>query len=132
MAVALSRDAIFEWLKAFAKAIDIHKNWLTELDSAIGDGDHGVNMHRGMQAVMTKLPALAEQEISAVLKAVGMTLISTVGGASGPLYGTLFLQMAAATTGKHELALADCAAMLKAGAGGVAMRGKANLGDKTM
>ena len=129
---AISRDAIIAWIKAFAGLIAAQKEYLTQLDSAIGDADHGVNMDRGFQAVLQKLPAAANQDIGAIFKLVGMTLISTVGGASGPLYGTIFLQMGAATAGKFELTLADWAAALESGIEGVARRGKALSGDKTM
>lgn len=130
--MTISRDAVIEWIKAFAAVVETNKNYLVQLDSDIGDGDHGANMHRGMQAVVTKLPTVADKDIGAVLKTVGMTLVSTVGGASGPLYGTMFMQMGTAATGKMELTLADWAAMLEAGLNGVIMRGKANPGDKTM
>ena len=130
--VTISRDAVVDWIKAFADVIAEQKDYLTQLDSAIGDADHGVNMHRGMQAALGKLPGVADKDIGTILKTVGMTLVSTVGGAAGPLYGTLFMQLGAATAGKLELTLADWAAALEAGIDGVVMRGKANLGDKTM
>jgi dihydroxyacetone kinase-like protein len=130
--LSISRDAVLNWVKAFAAAIAEQKDYLTQLDSAIGDADHGVNMDRGFQAVLTKLPGVADKDIGTVLKTVGMTLVSTVGGAGGPLYGTLFIQMGTATAGKLELTLADWAAALEAGVNGVVMRGKANPGDKTM
>ncbi|MBP7690527.1 MAG: dihydroxyacetone kinase subunit L [Anaerolineales bacterium] len=128
----MSRDAVLDWIKAFAAVVEQNKDYLTELDSAIGDADHGANMHRGMQAVVAKLPGVADKDIGTVLKTVGMTLVSTVGGAGGPLYGTLFMQMGATTAGKLELTLADWTAALDAGVAGVVMRGKANPGDKTM
>jgi dihydroxyacetone kinase-like protein len=130
--MTISRDAVLDWLKAFAGVIEVNKDFLVQLDSAIGDGDHGANMHRGMQAALTKIPTVADKDIGTILKTVGMTLVSTVGGAAGPLYGTMFMQMGTATTGKMELSLADWAATLEAGLNGVIMRGKANLGDKTM
>lgn len=130
--MTISRDAILEWIKTFAEAIAAHKAYLTQLDSDIGDGDHGANMHRGFQAVLTKLPGVADKDIGTIFKTVGMTLISTVGGASGPLYGTFFIQMAVTTAGKLELTPGDWATALQAGVEGVMMRGKANLGDKTM
>ena len=130
--MTISRDAVVDWIKAFADVIAEQKDYLTQLDSAIGDADHGVNMHRGMQAALGKLPGVADKDIGTILKTVGMTLVSTVGGAAGPLYGTLFMQLGAATAGKLELTLADWAAALEAGINGVVMRGKANLGDKTM
>ncbi len=131
-ATTLSRDAILDWLKAFAALIAENQEYLTQLDSAIGDADHGANMHRGMQAVIGKLPTLADKDIGTILKTSGMTLVSTVGGASGPLYGTLFLQMGAATANKLELTLADWTAALESGVNGVITRGKAEPGDKTM
>ena len=108
---AAQRTDIVAWLVAYADALAANRDYLTELDSAIGDADHGVNMDRGFQAVVAQLTAQpaapAEGDIGATLKGAGMTLISTVGGASGPLYGTLFLGMAAAAAGKLELTLAD-------------------------
>jgi dihydroxyacetone kinase-like protein len=130
--VSISRDAVVAWIQAFAAEIKANKEYLTQLDSAIGDADHGTNMDRGFQAVLTKLPGVADKDIATVLKTVGMTLVSTVGGAGGPLYGTLFMQMGTTATGKLELTLTDWVAALGAGVGGVVMRGKANLGDKTM
>jgi len=128
----ITRTDFSRWLMLFANLIAANKDYLTELDSAIGDADHGINMERGFQAVLLKLPSLADQDIGSICKAVGMTLISTVGGASGPLYGTLFLQMGAATAGKQALSLPDWVAALQAGVDGVAKRGKAVPGDKTM
>jgi len=129
---SVSRDAVLDWIKQYAAVITTNKAYLTDLDSAIGDADHGVNMDRGFQAALTKLPGVLDKDIGTILKTVGMTLVSTVGGAGGPLYGTLFMQMGAATAGKLELTLADWVAALEAGLNGVLMRGKANLGDKTM
>ncbi len=130
--MSISRNAVLDWITATAAAIAADKDYLTQLDADIGDGDHGANMDRGFQAVLTKLSGVADKDIGTVLKTVGMTLVSTVGGAGGPLYGTLFIQMGTATAGKLELTLADWAAALEAGVNGVVMRGKANLGDKTM
>ncbi len=130
--MTISRDAVLAWIKNLAAAIAQQKDYLTQLDSDIGDGDHGANMHRGFQAVLGKLPGVADKDIGTIFKTVGMTLVSTVGGAGGPLYGTLFMQMGTATAGKTELTLADWAAALEAGLKGVVMRGKANLADKTM
>jgi len=121
-----------EWVRAFAAAIAENKDHLTELDAAIGDADHGINMNRGMQAVLGKLDAVADDDIGALLKAVGMTLVSTVGGASGPLYGTLFLRMGTAVAGQPGMSAQEWAAALAAGVAGVQGRGKAELGDKTM
>lgn len=126
------RDDVIAWIQAFAAVIAENKGYLTQLDSDIGDGDHGTNMDRGFQAVCAKVPELADKDIGSILKTVGMTLVSTVGGASGPLYGTFFLQAGSATSGKLELSLGDWVAALQAGVDGVVMRGKASLGDKTM
>lgn len=130
--MAISRDTILAWIKAYAAAIASNKEYLTELDSAIGDADHGVNMDRGFQMVLSKLPTVADKDIGSVFKLIGMTLVSSVGGASGPLYGTFFIQMASVTAGKLELTPADWAAALEAGVNGVILRGKAAPGDKTM
>jgi dihydroxyacetone kinase-like protein len=118
------------WIEAFAAEIAEHREELVRLDTAIGDGDHGTNMNRGMSAAVEKLGD--EADIGAVLKSVAMTLISKVGGASGPLYGTLFLQMATATAGKAELDVAGFGEALAAGVAGVQKRGRAEPGDKTM
>lgn len=126
------RDDVIAWIQAFAAAIAENKDQLTQLDSDIGDGDHGTNMDRGFQAVSAKVPELADKDIGSILKSVGMTLVSTVGGASGPLYGTFFLQAGSATSGKLELSPADWVGALQAGVDGVIMRGKASPGDKTM
>lgn len=120
-------------IRAVGDAIIKNKEWLTELDSAIGDADHGINMTRGFTAVAVKLDSLSnDMEPAAVLKTVGMTLISTVGGASGPLYGTAFLRAAAAVAGKKILDRDAVAAILAAAIVGIKERGKAVQGEKTM
>lgn len=128
----MSYTQVSDWIRAFAATVAENKDYLTELDSAIGDADHGINMNRGMQAVLGKLDAGEAADVGALLKTVGMTLVSTVGGASGPLYGTLFLQMGTSAAGKPDLSDDDWAAALAAGVAGVQRRGKAELGDKTM
>jgi phosphoenolpyruvate---glycerone phosphotransferase subunit DhaL len=130
--VSVSVGQVSDWIRAFAAVVAENKEYLTELDSAIGDADHGINMNRGMQAVLGKMDAAESADIGVLLKAVGMTLVSTVGGASGPLYGTLFLQMGTSATGKSDLSGDDWADALAAGVAGVQKRGKAELGDKTM
>jgi dihydroxyacetone kinase-like protein len=130
MAVPYAR--VLAWVEAFSSTVAENREYLTRLDSAIGDADHGINMDRGMKAVMAKLDGLEGNDIGAMLKTVGMTLVSTVGGAGGPLYGTLFLQMGMATDGKTELGPEDWAAALDGAVNGVQMRGKAEPGDKTM
>jgi dihydroxyacetone kinase-like protein len=123
---------VVRWVRAFADTIAENKEYLTTLDSAIGDADHGINMNRGMTAVAGKLDGLADTDIAATFKAIGMTLVSTVGGAGGPLYGTLFLRFGVGTAGKERLELPDWAAMVESGVEGVRARGKAEPGDKTM
>ena len=130
--MSISRDAVVAWIEAVAAGISAKKQYLTQLDSDIGDADHGTNMDRGFQAVLTRLPGVADQDIGSIVKAVGTTLVSTVGGASGPLYGTFFMRMGTTTAGKLELSLADWVVALDAAVGGVVKLGKANLGDKTM
>jgi phosphoenolpyruvate---glycerone phosphotransferase subunit DhaL len=131
--MSLGHDDVVRWIRAFAAEVGANKEQLTQLDAAVGDGDHGINMQRGMTAVLVKLDAASEeQDIGALLKTAGMTLVSTVGGAGGPLYGTLFLQMGTAVSGKDELGPDDWAAALEAGIAGVQARGKAEAGDKTM
>ena len=156
MSDTVDREGVAAWLRAFAVAVAENRAYLTELDAAIGDADHGSNMDRGMKAAVGKLDALGETggagepggggkpggggepggaaagAVGALLKTVGMTLVSTVGGAAGPLYGTLFLDMGRAAGGAEELTVAQWAAVLEAGVKGVQARGKAELGDKTM
>jgi dihydroxyacetone kinase-like protein len=129
----VSYDDVVRWIRAFAAEIGTNKEQLTQLDSAIGDGDHGINMDRGMSAVLGKVDAAGQdQDIGALLKNVGMTLVSTVGGAGGPLYGTLFMQMGTAVPGKAVIGPDDWTAALDAAVSGVQARGKAEPGDKTM
>ena len=130
--MAISGSDVRAWLGDFASAVAEHRAELVALDTAIGDGDHGTNMDRGMRAAVEKLEATEGDDIGALLKAAGMTLVSKVGGAAGPLYGTLFLQMGMATTGREELDLAGWTAALEAGVKGVQARGKAEREDKTM
>ena len=130
--MSVGYDDVGSWVRAFASDVQANKDYLTQLDSAIGDADHGINMNRGMTAVLGKLDESGDQDIGALMKTVGMTLVSTVGGAGGPLYGTLFLQMGTASSGKGELGPDDWAAALEAAIGGVQARGKAEPGDKTM
>jgi dihydroxyacetone kinase-like protein len=123
---------ILDCLHKMANVIEENKEYLTGLDAAIGDADHGINMHRGFQAVLKKLPGVEDKDAGNILKMVGMTLVSSVGGAGGPLYGTAFMQAGMAVAGKHELEAEDVLAALDAALKGVVMRGRANLGDKTM
>ena len=128
----MTNEDNLRWLEHIADVLHENAAYLTQLDSPIGDADHGVNMDRGFKAVRDKFPSMAEMDISTQLKTVGMTLVSTVGGASGPLYGTAFLRAGTAVAGKGELDTADIVAMLEAFLGGIVARGKANPGEKTM
>jgi dihydroxyacetone kinase-like protein len=130
--VAVDRDSTLAWMSAFAEEMSQHRQELVRLDTAIGDGDHGTNMNRGMQKALEKLQASEPADPGAVLKTVAMTLISSVGGAAGPLYGTLFLQIGNAIAGEAEVDLAGFAAGWRKALEGVQARGKAQLGDKTM
>jgi dihydroxyacetone kinase-like protein len=130
--MTITRDQVLDWVKQSAAVLAENRTYLIELDSAIGDADHGANMDRGFRAVMAKMPELENKDIGTIFKTVGMTLLSTVGGAGGPLYGTFYLQAGMKTTGKMELSLADWKEALEAATNGVIMRGKAELGDKTM
>jgi dihydroxyacetone kinase-like protein len=125
-------DDVVRWVRVFTATMVEQKGYLTELDSAIGDADHGINMDRGMNAALAKIDVLPPGDIGNLLKTVGMTLVSTVGGAAGPLYGTLFLQLGTATAGKKELTAEDWLAAVTAAVEGVRARGKAEPGDKTM
>jgi phosphoenolpyruvate---glycerone phosphotransferase subunit DhaL len=128
----ISYDDVVAWVRLLAERLHAEKEYLTELDSAIGDADHGINMDRGFQAVTGKLDTLASPDIGGCLKTIGSTLVSTVGGASGPLYGMLFIQMGGAAAGKETLSVAEFAVAFDAGIGGVLRIGKAGPGDKTM
>jgi len=128
----LTIDRLADWLEAFEAAVTEQRAWLTELDSAIGDADHGANMARGMAAVTAKLEQGRPATVDELFKAVGMTLVSSVGGASGPLYGTLFLRMGMAAGAVPSLDGSALAAALRAGLDGIVARGKAEAGDKTM
>ena len=128
----ISYANIQAWITAFAQAVRENRDHLTELDAAIGDADHGANLDRGMQVVLAKLSSTQTSDIGSLLKTVGMTLVSTVGGASGPLYGTIFLRLGQSTVGKETLTAEDWLAALRSGVEGVVARGKASPGDKTM
>ena len=130
--LTIDSKKLMDILQATAKRIEAEKAFLTELDNEIGDGDHGINLARGFAAVEKKLPELADKDIGAILKGVGMALVSSVGGASGPLYGTAYMKAGAAMKGKTELTPDDLAAAFDAAIGGVQMRGKAHEGEKTM
>jgi dihydroxyacetone kinase-like protein len=123
--------ALTRWIRRFAELVREHRDELTSLDAAIGDADHGTNMDRGMKAVLDALAGDPPATANAFFKAVGMTLVRTVGGASGPLYGTFFLRMATAVP-EEPLTAEAFATAFRAGLDGVLARGKAEAGDKTM
>ena len=124
--------ALDRWVRSFALLVAENKDLLTDLDAAIGDGDHGANMDRGMRAVLVALDDTPPVTASALFNKVGMTLVSTVGGASGPLFGTFFLRAGGSSGDTAEISLAQLAAALRAGLDGIVARGKAEAGDKTM
>jgi dihydroxyacetone kinase-like protein len=128
----ITTEDTVRWLQQLARVLHENRDYLTQLDSAIGDADHGINMDRGFKAVIDKLPTVESMDIGSILKTVGTTLVSTVGGASGPLYGTAFLRAGMATSGKHELYEADVVTLLEAALEGIKARGKAQPGEKTM
>ena len=125
-------DLVVAWIGEFARLIERDASYLTELDAAIGDADHGVNMQRGMAAAVAALEESAPQTPGQACKQLATVLIGSVGGASGPLYGTLFLRMAAQLGAEGPVDAATFASALRAGVAGLAQRGRAELGDKTM
>ena len=128
----VSTQKLIEILSDMAVVIQENKDLLTELDMPIGDSDHGINMARGFQAVSEKLPTLADKDAGTILKTVGMTLVSTVGGASGPLYGTAFMKAGMKVMGKMEIGMDDFLVMLQEAVDGIKMRGKSTTGEQTM
>ncbi|WKR21730.1 dihydroxyacetone kinase subunit DhaL [Actinomyces israelii] len=128
----LTATDLAAWVRRAGDLIAEHADELTELDAAIGDADHGANMKRGMEAAMAAVAAPVPGTADAVLKKAATALISKVGGASGPLYGTFFLRMAAATAGRSALDLDALTAAVEAGVGGIMQRGRAEAGEKTM
>lgn len=130
---AFDSAALRRFVELFADRIRDRRDELTQLDSAIGDADHGINMDRGFTAARARVAELdATADLGTVARTVGMTLISTVGGASGPLYGTFFLRLATTFGDRAEVGAADLGAALRAGLEGLVQRGKAELDDKTM
>lgn len=130
--MTIQRDDVLNWVREYAQVIEDNHEMLTELDREIGDADHGANMRRGFKAVLEKLPSVEDKDIGTILKTVGMTLLSKVGGAGGPLYSTIFMKAGMTIGAKMEMELSDWAQALEAGIMGVATLGKAQLNDKTM
>lgn len=130
--MAISRDDVLNWVRDYAQVIEDNHEMLTDLDREIGDADHGANMRRGFKAVMEKLPSVEDKDIGTILKTVGMTLLSKVGGAGGPLYSTVFMKAGMTIGAKMEMELSDWEKALETGIAGVVALGKAQLNDKTM
>lgn len=128
----ITKAQVVKWLENVAAVLAQNRQYLTELDSPIGDADHGINMDRGFKKVAEKLPTVAATDIGNILKTVGMTLMSSVGGASGPLYGTFFMKSGMALVSKEELTDDDLVDLLANGVDGILQRGRAQLQDKTM
>ena len=125
-------ESMLAVVQEMAAAMEEHRKHLTQLDSAVGDGDHGNNMHRGFQVALERLEGTDPQTPSDALKAVSMALVNKVGGAAGPLYGTAFLRASTALSSKEDLSPEDVAGALEAALGGIKQRGKAEVGDKTI
>ncbi len=130
--MTLDVQGMLKAIDAIGETLEMHKDYLTELDSAIGDADHGINMNRGFHKVREKLSAGTYVDLGAVLKDVGMTLMSSVGGAAGPLYGTFFMRMSMKLAGLQAADTSSLAEAMEAGLQGVVALGKAQLEDKTM
>ena len=130
--MTITRDKLIAWLEKLSVVMRDKRDFLTELDAAIGDADHGINMDRGFGKVLEKLPSVKEKDLGTILKTVGMTLMSSVGGASGPLYGTFYMKAGMTLAGKEEIDAPDLVAFLKAGVEGILQRGRPERGDKTL
>lgn len=128
----MNTKKLLEIMKAISEKIEEEKDTLTELDNAIGDGDHGINMARGAKAVMEKIPLLITKDSGAIFKGIGMAIVSSVGGASGALYGTAFMKAGDVLKGKMELSPEDFLAAFSASVTGIKTRGKSTIGEKTM
>ncbi|EGD50560.1 dihydroxyacetone kinase, L subunit [Thermoanaerobacter ethanolicus JW 200] len=131
--MVITKNGVLKIVDKIVEVIKENKEYLTQLDAAIGDADHGINLDRGFDAVKQKLTTLPETtDIGTILKTIGMTLVSTVGGASGPLYGTAFMRAGQVVQGKNELSEEDIVKIFEAALDGIKQRGKAEAGDKTM
>ncbi|ABY92325.1 MAG: dihydroxyacetone kinase subunit DhaL [Thermoanaerobacter sp.] len=131
--MVITKNDVLKIVDKIVEVIKENKEYLTELDAAIGDADHGINLDRGFDAVKQKLTTLPETtDIGTILRTIGMTLVSTVGGASGPLYGTAFMRAGQVVQGKNELSEEDIVKIFEAALDGIKQRGKAEAGDKTM
>ncbi|WP_427833977.1 dihydroxyacetone kinase subunit DhaL [Actinobacillus pleuropneumoniae] len=130
--MAISKQQILQWLENCNQVMTEQRDFLTQLDTEIGDGDHGLNMQRGFNKALEKIATVSDKDIGTILKTVGMTLLSQVGGASGPLYGTLFIKGSQVANGKEQLTFEELVSIFKAGVEGIIARGRAEPGDKTL
>ncbi|MDO6408641.1 dihydroxyacetone kinase subunit DhaL [Pantoea phytobeneficialis] len=130
--MVVSKKQVIDWLDASATVFEQQQEFLTNLDREIGDADHGLNMNRGFKKVKEKLPTLEDKDIGTILKNTGMVLLSSIGGASGPLYGTFFLKAAECVMAKEELTVTDLYNLYREGTERIIARGMAHPGDKTM
>ncbi|MCW2487427.1 dihydroxyacetone kinase ADP-binding subunit DhaL [Candidatus Symbiopectobacterium sp. NZEC127] len=130
--MVVTKSKVIAWLDAAADVFEQQQEFLTDLDREIGDADHGLNMNRGFRKVKEKLPTLADKDIGTIMKNTGMVLLSTIGGASGPLYGTFFIKAAETVMAKEELTVTDLYHMYQEGTERIIARGMAHPGDKTM
>lgn len=130
--MVVTKSKVISWLDAAADVFEQQQEFLTDLDREIGDADHGLNMNRGFRKVKEKLPTLADKDIGTIMKNTGMVLLSTIGGASGPLYGTFFIKAAETVMAKEELTVTDLYHMYQEGTERIMARGMAHPGDKTM
>ena len=130
--MSMDKNTLIEVLRGMSARMEKEKEYLTELDNAIADGDHGINMTRGFAAVCEKLPSVCDKDIGSILKTVGMTVVSAVGGSAGPLYGTAFLKSGIVLSGKEEISAKDFLLCMRAAIDGIMERGKATKGEKTM
>ncbi|UKH15670.1 dihydroxyacetone kinase subunit DhaL [Actinobacillus pleuropneumoniae] len=130
--MAISKQQILQWLENCNQVMTEQRDFLTQLDTEIGDGDHGLNMQRGFSKALEKIATVSDKDIGTILKTVGMTLLSQVGGASGPLYGTLFIKGSQVANGKEQLTFEELVSIFKAGVEGIIARGRAEPGDKTL
>jgi dihydroxyacetone kinase-like protein len=128
----VNQETVLKIVREIGVRITEHKDYLSDLDNVIGDGDHGINMARGFGEFEKKAPSLIGKDIGTILKTAGMTLVSTVGGASGPLYGTAFMKAGGLLTGKEQMDINDFADALQLAIEGVMMRGRSVPGEKTM
>ncbi|WGE58414.1 dihydroxyacetone kinase subunit DhaL [Actinobacillus equuli] len=130
--MAISKQQILQWLENCNQVMTEQRDFLTQLDTEIGDGDHGLNMQRGFSKALEKVATVSDKDIGTILKTVGMTLLSQVGGASGPLYGTLFIKGSQVVNGKEQLTFEELISVFKAGVEGIVARGRAEPDDKTL